>query len=110
MRMLEEDDVAPMVGTAEQRRCCVDGGLQFVGRADAAERRGHGVLVDVAARDLPHEVLLDHGNAGFDPVMAHIVQQNVVAAERADMGDTRTHLASANDADRLDLNHPAKPQ
>ena len=45
---------------------------------------------------------------GDDPVRADVVQHDIVAGKRADMGDTRAHLAGPDDADSPDINHKDK--
>ena len=47
----------------------------------------------------------DQPAAGGDPVFADVVQQHVVSAQGANMGDAGAHLARADHADGLDLNH-----
>jgi hypothetical protein len=80
-------------------------GLQLGRRLDPADGGPHRFVGDDPAGDLPDHVLFDLGDALVDPVGADVVQQNIVAAQGADMGDARTHLAGADHAYRLDVNH-----
>ncbi len=77
------------------------------GRADLdpGEARGHRLVLDDPSRDLTGHVALDHSEAGAGPRLVDIVDQDVIAAERANVGDAAAHLARADYADRPDLRH-----
>src|SRR5205085_11396558 len=83
--------------------------LQFVRRLDAGDGGFHGLVLDDPAGHLSAHVLLDLGQALGNAVGADVVQQDVVAAQRDHVSDAGTHLAGADDADRLDVNHGLSP-
>ncbi len=101
-----------------------------IGRRDALDRGLALLVADALAADLARQVAVDGGNALRDPVGDDVVEQNVIAGQRADMGDAVAHLAGADDADLangrshscrllaahlrrfgpfLDLDHPNSP-
>ena len=87
---------ASMTRSASPRR-------RQVGRvADALQRRLHLGIGDDAARDLARHVALDGGARLVDRLLLQVVEGDVVAGQRDDMGDAVAHLAGADDADRLD--------
>ena len=82
------------------------GDLRGVRRRGDARQGGLGVgLADGALGDLAGKVLLDLAQGGLEPLGAHVVQANLAAAQRAHMGDARSHLAGADDADGVDVAH-----
>ena len=56
-------------------------------------------------RGIIDQPAMDAAIARIDAILRHVMQQHVVAAERHHMGDARTHLARADDADRPNVNH-----
>src|SRR5207302_4989276 len=60
-------------------------------------------LADALTADLPGHVAVDGGDPGFDAVGRHVVELDVVAGKRADMGDAAAHLPGADYADFLDI-------
>ena len=70
--------------------------------ADPLERRLHVGLGDEAAADLPGHVALDRAERLVERVFLLVVEDDVVAGERDDMGDPVAHLAGTDDADLLD--------
>ncbi len=67
-----------------------------------AERGLALLLGDALARDLPRHVAVDGRDAGLDAVGRDIVEQDVEAGQRADMGDAAAHLTGADHADGVD--------
>src|SRR5262249_32916648 len=63
---------------------------------------------DHLAVDLAVEVLLDGGDAGFQALRRHIVEQDVVARQRADVRDPVAHLAGADDTDSANSGHAVR--
>ena len=53
--------------------------------------------------DLAGHVAVDRRKAGVDLLLGEIVEADVEARKRADMGDAAAHLPGADDADGLDL-------
>ena len=60
---------------------------------------------DRAAPDLARHVLPDRLQAAFDARRFRVIEQDVIPGKRAHMRDAIAHLASADDADRLDAAH-----
>jgi hypothetical protein len=73
--------------------------------ANAAHRLRFRVLGDLAAPDLPAEVLLDQRDRAVERLLADVGHDDVIARQRADMRDAVAHLARPDDADRLDLHN-----
>ena len=72
-------------------------------RADPRERGVAIGRLDLPARDLPVEVLLDQRDGGLERVGVHVVEQNIVACQRHHMRDAVTHLPGADDPDGPDF-------
>ena len=55
-------------------------------------------LLDAAGGDLAREIAVDRGETRLDALLADVVQEHLVAGQRADMGDAAAHLARADHA------------
>ncbi|GJE44882.1 hypothetical protein AEGHOMDF_4074 [Methylobacterium soli] len=53
--------------------------------------------------DLAREVAVDGGEARLDPRPLAVVQQDIEARHRADLGDAAAHLTRTDDPDPLDF-------
>src|SRR5690606_19172255 len=70
------------------------------GRLDAGDGRLAVFLADAAGMNLAGEIAVDRGEALADAVLREVVDEDLVAGKRADMGDTIAHLTGPDDADR----------
>ena len=70
-----------------------------VGGRDALDRGLALLVADALATDLPCQVAVDGRQSCRDAVGGDVVEQNVIARQRADVGDAVAHLAGADDAD-----------
>ena len=75
---------------------------QRVRRADPLHRRFALIVGDALPADLARQIAADGGDAFGNALDDDIVEQNVKARERADMGDAVAHLACADHADLAD--------
>ena len=73
--------------------------VEALGRSDALDRGLPLLFADALAADLARQVAADGGNTLGDAFGGDVVEQNVKAGERADMGDAAAHLAGADHAD-----------
>ena len=67
------------------------------------------IRMPIRARDLPHQILFDAGDALVDPLAADVVQQHFVAGQGANVRDPGSHLAGADHANSFDITHWPKP-
>src|SRR5690606_31185041 len=80
------------------------------GERDASQALGHLLFADAVAVDLAAHIVLYGLEAGFRPLHADVLEDDIESRERADMGDTVAHLPCANDTDFIDhkLMYPAQ--
>ncbi|CAD5252737.1 conserved hypothetical protein [Bosea sp. 62] len=77
--------------------------LQLRRRDDPAHRRAAVLVGDGALGDLPGHVAIDRRQRRVDALFGDVVQPDVEARDRGDMGDAVAHLPGPDDADGLDL-------
>jgi len=72
-------------------------------RRDSPERCRLNLFAHLSGFDLPGDVVADGGEPCGDALRAHVVEANLEPCKGADMGNARTHLSGANDADFADF-------
>ena len=66
---------------------------------DALDRSLAFLVADALLADLTRQIAVDGGERRGDAVGRDVVEQDVIAGQRADMGDAVAHLAGADDPD-----------
>ncbi len=76
--------------------------FERIGRRDALERVLALLVADALAADLARQIAVDGGECGRDAVGRNVVEQDMIAGQRTNVGDTVAHLARADDPDLAD--------
>ena len=74
---------------------------------NALETGFHRFGGDQTARDLTDHVAFDLQQPFLDPIRIEVIEPNIISSQSTDVGNARTHLACADNADRLNLSHYA---
>src|SRR5580700_3341844 len=76
--------------------------VEGLGPGDAFDRGVALLLADTLAADLPRQIAVDGGEPLGDAFSGDVVEENVEARKRTDVGNAVAHLAGADHADLPD--------